>query len=561
MLNKDGSVVLVFNGQLYNYKELRKKLEEKGHTFISSSDTEVLLHYYMEFGLRCFEDFVGMWALVIYDKRKNILVTSRDRMGIKPLYCHLSRQGDLIFSSEIKAILACQPEAAEPNLLSLYRFVTRGWLDVGEQTMFDKIRQLPRGSYTVWRGTEPKETVKFWDFPTPTDQRVDPLELRSVFIQAVSDHLVSDVPIAATLSGGVDTTSIVCTIARELGRKDEISVFSVNPPKSINESRWIDDTVASNKLNHEYIVLDEIDESKALETLIDNMDEPIFSVPFLYQSLLREKIGERGFKVLLIGDGGDEIFGGYQKNHPLFVLSLLNDGEFRKALDAIKGGHQFSGMDVPNQISQLKKLRDFGTGKRTVQQFRRGYELMHGDCRLNEAEAFPDFDFPQLADLDKGKLFFQELLDRFHLDNPYHLRIEDRIAMRYGIEARPVFLDHRVIECAWTYNYSLFMQGGVSKDLMRKAMDGILTPSVQANKEKFVRPGNDSLFVYDQVAEEIRDILASRVVRESGLWSENIADLFEEDLASRNANSAFPWFRFYATQKWLKTKIYANGVR
>lgn len=557
MLGADGQVVLAFNGQIYNHPELRDELTAKGYQFRSNCDTETLLNMYLEYGLDAFARMRGMWAVTIWDRRDGTLIASRDRMGVKPLYLY-EAGSELVLASEIKAVLASRPEAGKIDDLSLRRYITRGWLDHDARTMFSRIRQLPPASVTVWRGQGRVEQRIFWRPPVPHARRHDPADIRDGFIDTVERHLQSDAPVATTLSGGLDSSSITCGLARALGRADRVHAFSIRPPDTPDESPWIDDTVAWTGIDHDYLDPEDIDIVDALDDLIERMDEPVFNSAYVYQALLRKFVSRRGYKVLLVGDGGDEVFGGYAKMLPMFQTALLRDGKRHAARRAIRGGQSLSGRTPAEQIARLKLYRDHGIGARTCQEFRRGYDLFSDDVELDDEELFPAFDHPQLEDEIEGCAFFRELLDRIRLDIPHHLRNEDRNSMAYGLEARPAFVDHELIELAWEFPYELFMENGINKRLMRRAMEGTVTPSVLSLEKKFVRPGNNTVLAYDQLAEPLQDMLHGGGGLTDGLWRDDLYKVYAQDRKDCNVDNAYPWFRFYMTQRWMKLKASAQ---
>ena len=560
MLGADGQVVLAFNGQIYNHTELRAELEAEGYRFRSNCDTETLLNMYLEYGLGAFERMRGMWAVAIWDRRDGSLIASRDRMGIKPLYIY-EANGEIVLASEIKAILATCPEAARMDHLSMRRFVTRGWLDHDERTMFADIGQLPPASITVWREGHLVERKTYWRLPRPVQTRADPTELRETFFDVVERHLQSDAPVATTLSGGLDSSSITCALARGLGMADRVHAFSIRPPDTPDESLWIDETVESLQIEHEYLDPDNVDVIQALDELLDHMDEPVFNSAYVYQSILRRHIGALGYKVLLIGDGGDEVFGGYAKLLPMFVTALLQDGKQLAARRAIQGGVSLTGRRPSEQVTRLRSYRDGCIGARTCQEFRRGYDLFSDNVLLDEEELFPEANYPQLEGLSAGAPFFRELLDRMRLDIPHHLRNEDRNSIACGVEARPAFVDHELIELAWSYPYELFMEDGINKRLMRRAMEGTVTPSVLRLRKKMVRPGNNTVLAYDQLAEPMREILQASDVTAGGMWRNDLYRLYELDRAARDPDNAYPWFRFYMTQRWFALKLAPQSQR
>ena len=554
MLSADGQVVLAFNGQIYNHLELRAELQPKGYRFQSSCDTETVLNMYLEYGLDAFERMRGMWAVTIWDRRDGSLIASRDRMGIKPLYLY-EANSEIILTSEIKAILATCPEAARIDHLSMRRYVTRGWLDHDDHTMFANISQFPPAGITVWRDGRVVARKTYWRLPRPVPTHHDLMELRETFFDVVERHLQSDARVATTLSGGLDSSSITCALARELDMAERVDAFSIQPPDTPDESPWINETVALTHINHDYVDTGDVDVIHALDELLLIMDEPVFNSSYVYQALLRRHVGAHGYKVLLIGDGGDEVFGGYAKVFPMFVTALLQEGKQLAARRAVQGGVSLTGRNPSEQVARLRLYRDSCIGARTCQEFRRGYEMFSDDISLDDEELFPETNYPQLEGLPAGAPFFRELLDRMRLDIPHHLRNEDRNSMAWGVEARPPFVDHELIEKAWSYSYEFFMEGGVNKRLMRRAMEGTVTPSVLRLEKKFVRPGNNTVLVYDQLAEPMREMLQSSDVTADGMWHNDLYQLYELDLAARNSDNAYPWFRFYMTQRWLALRV------
>jgi len=298
-----------------------------------------------------------------------------------------------------------------------------------------------------------------------------------------------------------------------------------------------------------------VDVPAAMDRMIDQMDEPVFNTAYLYQNVLREMVRAEGYKVLLVGDGGDEVFGGYAKILPMFVESLLADGACRDARTALRGGSDLTGSALDRLVMRQRLLHRAGTGRRQIQEFRRGYDIFGEDGPDIDATLFPDRPHPQLDPSIPGRAFFQELFDRFTIDIPHHLRNEDRNAMAYGLESRPVFLDHRLIELAWTYPYRLFMEGGLNKALFRRAMNGLVTPSVLELRKKFVRPGNNTVTIYDQLGDRFTEMLSGARNGLDGLLRPGLASVFEADREARDMNHAYPWFRLYCLMRWADLKL------
>ncbi|MGE0734866.1 MAG: asparagine synthase (glutamine-hydrolyzing) [Alphaproteobacteria bacterium] len=551
MLGADGRVALVFNGQIYNYLDLRRELEARGHQFRSTCDTEVVLAAYLAWGVAAFERMRGMWAIVLWDARTQTLTVSRDRLGIKPLY--LYRGKHLVFASEIKAVLALAPDA-RPNLAAVQRYVARGWLDHLPESLFDGIEHVPAASIQQWTHGRLVRDERFWSPPRPSADLRDPLALRETIQDACRRHMQSDVPVAAALSGGMDSSTIVSVLAQQ-GFADQLHTFSVRAPDIADESAWIDRTVATQGIRHEYVDIASADYGQAIDEMISMHDEPTFSAGQVNQYMMRRQLGRRGYKVLLVGDGGDEIMGGYAKCVAPYLASLIEDGDLASARAALRGGVALTGRTPREMLARLRLFFESGIGRRTVQEFRLGYELFAPHYAPDEA-LFAVPAHKQLADLPAGVHFFRELLDRIHLDFPIVLRNEDRNGMAHSIEVRPVFMDHTVIETAWRYPYRDFMQGGLNKSVLRSAMQGIVVPEVLANRKKFVRPGSATQLMYESLLERMRAMLGSALLWPE-LWRRDLAARFEADRARCDPDAAIVWMRWYQLQRWLALRIQA----
>ena len=273
MISDDGRFILVFNGEIYNAFELRKKLKDKNYSFEStSSDTEVLLKLFIEYGTEACHQLRGMFAFVVWDKRAQILYAYRDRIGIKPLYFAF-RDGQVIFGSEAKAILGYYPELRKINSESVYKYISRGWVDTDQNTFFKDIKHLLPGHYATVRKGE-FVLSKYWSLKIndPTSDSLD--EFKQEFETTIEQHLQTDVSYASTLSGGIDSSAIVTVAAGLLPSPDHLTAFSVLPEETIDESFWINGTVKHTGIKHHYVKIGEVDISRTVEKILNAHDEP-----------------------------------------------------------------------------------------------------------------------------------------------------------------------------------------------------------------------------------------------------------------------------------------------
>jgi len=351
MSTADGAVTLVFNGEIYNYIELRAELKARGRTFNSSGDTEVLLQAYCEWGVDCLPKLNGMWAFLIYDKRRQLIFGSRDRFGMKPLYRYQDARA-VLFASEIKGICASGLYGKATNWRTAARYLLKNTLDDTAETFYEGIEQVGagsafeldlRGNYREWVFWSVDEIAK-----TPPS---DPVQaFAEVFEDAVRLHMRSDTPVGVTLSGGLDSTSIMCASARVTAGNTNghrLQAFSYMPPE-FDEAEYIRETVRQTGAQLHRLETTPQGLWADLERMIHFQDEPVHAMPALIGYQLMRLASNCGLKVVLNGQGADETIGGYHNYFRDYWHTLLRAGHplaTWREIDAYvsgNGGDRFS---------------------------------------------------------------------------------------------------------------------------------------------------------------------------------------------------------------------------
>jgi asparagine synthase (glutamine-hydrolysing) len=546
MASADGNLVIAFNGEIYNHLEIRSILLKRGHIFAGRSDTETLLRAYQEYGADCVHHLRGMFVFTVWNRANRTLHVFRDRLGIKPLY--MCQHGHTtLFSSEIKAILAYAPELGRHSERAAFKYLARGWTDDTPETFYRDISAFPPASVLTLSPTE-NRVDRYWQLPCGKGRAFNLDEFRSGFTETVSLHLQSDVPLATTLSGGMDSSSITAVAARVLGSPDRLQAFSVIPPNTVDESFWIDRTVAHTGIRHSYLDL-QFDRAPALlGDVLRAQDEPFQSSSCLYQYLLRRKVREQGIKVLLVGEGGDEVLGGYRRLCYPYLQSLRLDQKPTAFEEAIYGASSFLSLERNEIDAELTRytevLQSGGSGQENVS----AYDLLapayvDANRDIVAAPAYPT------GPGNYHNPFFAHLAQHlFVRDIPYVLRMEDRNSMAHGIEARVPFLDHRFIELVFSYDYTEFMRGGSNKSMLRRAMKGYLPNEVITRKDKSPRPGNDAHLVYGPLRADVEESLAG--ASPAGWLAADAAARFRADAQTGRRETAEAWFRIYSFIRW-----------
>src|SRR2546426_5174384 len=341
MLSKDGRFVLVFNGEIYNYIEVREELADHGIAFSTDEDTEVLLQALILWGSAAFDRLNGMWALVLLDRVNGEFMLSRDRFGIKPLYTYTDERG-LFVSSEIKAILEVAGRKFQVTRSVADAFLHQGLLCTGPATFFAGIEEFPAGHLASFRlediGKKRLEPKRYWTIPPTCSSNLNECELidsvRDIFVDSVKLRLRSDVPVGVLLSGGIDSSTIAATVHHLDPSRDDIKLISAVGENGNNDEQPFIDMMANHlKRRVEKVVLD-YPSSRALEMITEASwfnDEPIGSFSTLAHYLLMKRAKDLGVTVLLSGQGADEILCGYKKYLGFYLQELISSGRLRAA--------------------------------------------------------------------------------------------------------------------------------------------------------------------------------------------------------------------------------------
>jgi asparagine synthase (glutamine-hydrolysing) len=522
MVSDDGKLILVFNGEIFNYLELRRELQALGHRFRSTGDTEVLLHAYEEWGQDCLPRLNGMWAFVIYDERRNRIFGSRDRFGIKPLYYYRHRDC-FLFGSEIKAILASGLYPNTPNWNVIAEFLLQGRLDESANTFYDGIHQVPPGTVFELDLEGCMNTWRYWSLDEIQVEETDhPVQsYADLFEDSVRLHMRSDVPVGVCLSGGLDSTSIICSAARLWnGSRQPLLAFSYNA-KEFDESRYIADTIRQTGAQLISLRTDPVQLWDGLNRVLSFHDEPVHSMTALVGFELMGLAAANGVKVVLNGQGSDEVIAGYSNFFTDYWYTLLQNGDLRAAWQQIaQYGAAHGGNSAALFVGALRRLI-----QNQVCQYR-AYQRAAYWTRQRAAK--------------REQWFTRELSDHLYVEQdgptdwtldaklkraveltplPLFLRVEDRNSMAHSLEARLPFLDYRLVSLAFSLSVRWKMRGPWNKYVLREAMRQRIPESVRTRVDKMGFPVPAKGWFANALYERAQDLIASQDVRERGIYN------------------------------------------
>jgi asparagine synthase (glutamine-hydrolysing) len=482
--SKDGTCCVTWNGEIYNYVELREKLEGLGRRFFTRSDTEVLLAAYQEWGTGCFEQFIGFWALALFDAEKRSVLLARDRIGKAPLYIYSTSSG-MYWASEIRALRSIVPSPDwTVREQSAADFLRWGIRDIAGSTFFNEVHTFPSASY-VWVREAAMEPVSFWRL---ADERlglndISPDEaaevVRTTLMDAVRIRLRADVPVGVQVSGGLDSSSILALTAGLTDRVDAYTVSFPNP--EANEEPYARAVAEMYGSTVDYHVLSPplTDPLERLGDFVGLMGEPFHSPNQLTNHAIWEAIRSHGLRGVLYGAGGDEVFLGYpgQYAHPN-IRWLIRRG---RLLSALREFRRF-----PTRYSK-STLKDW-----VVRGLLTAYPPTEGwiQRRSLPPQIDPCYSFRERVPMSRPPSEL-EARQRANMDTwliPYWTRIDNQNSMGVPVELRCPFLDHRVVELGFRLPVEYFIQDGWTKWILRVALNDDLPESVAWRREKMGFP-------------------------------------------------------------------------
>ncbi len=558
--NEDNTIWLVFNGEIYNYKEIHARLEQRGHQFITKSDTEVIVHAYEEYGDHCAEHFNGMFAFALWDAPRRKLYVARDHIGIKPMYYWLG-EGRLVFGSELKALLAHPevPRAIDP--IALDHFLTLEYIPA-PRTIFKDIYKLPPGHRMIFQDGN-LHVEQYWDVPmieTPADEGECVERLAEMIDDAVRLQLMSDVPLGAFLSGGIDSSTVVASMSA--ATSIPVKTFSIGfGDPTYNELPYARAVAKRFGTDHyeEYL---EPDIVELAERLVGNLDEP-FGDFSIFSTYLVSEVARRKVKVVLSGDGGDELFGGYDTyvaqnmdRYYRWLPAPLRRQVLPAVLDAVP--------PQPAKKGLINKTKRFVEGARLPGALQHTRWMMFLD-RQSKAELYnPDL-FKQVngnsADQVMEKYFqrmagFDPLAQQQYVDIKTYLADDilvkvDRMSMAVSLEARVPLLDYRIVEFAVNLPARMKLSRGQTKRILRKAVANRLPEEILSKpKEGFSIPLKH--WLRGPLKPMMIELLSQESLRKRAYFEPDTVSRWMGDHLARNANHSHRLWALMVFELWQR---------
>lgn len=553
IFNEDRSIWLVFNGEIYNFPELRRELEQRGHRFYTESDTEVIVHLYEEHGADCVQKLRGMFAFALYDERRRRLLLARDRLGIKPLHYAVAN-GRLFFGSEIKAILAVAPELAEPDSSALLQYFYFGYVP-DPLTAFSAIKKLPPGHILEFE--KGNITIRqYWDFPkygthSPSSEEECLEHLEHLLAEAVRIRLISDVPLGALLSGGTDSSTVVALMAR--AASGPVKTFAIGFQQAdFNEAPYARVVAQRFGTEHHELILDP-DVVQTVETLTRTLEEPFGDssmLPTYYVSCL----ARRHVTVALSGDGGDEAFAGYDRyrmhlrDRSLEWMPQSTRNFYRKHIHGLVP-YKVPGRNLAYSIS-LPWQERYIEGV-SLKPFQREMSLLSEDfAKAGEDDAFAQFrDYLKRAPSDDALGCVLYLDSKTYLPGDILTKV-DRMSMASSLEARVPILDHVFLEWVTGLAPQSKLRGRDQKYLLKKLAERLGVPKevLHRPKQGFALPLRH--WMRNELKELIITALTERRTMQRGYFNpEGVRRILDEHFEGRRDHSPRIW-RLLMLELW-----------
>lgn len=558
MCNEDQTIWIIYNGEIYNFPELRTMLKDRGHIFKSCTDTEVIIHLYEEKGDECVKYLNGMFAFAIYDKRTKKIFLARDRLGIKPLY-YTSFGGNLIFASEIKAMLKLKRVQKEVDMESLDKYMSFLWVP-DPKTMFKNIYKLPPGHCLTYKDNN-IYIKEYWDLRFQEKEMSEKAWVENIldkFEDIVRKHLISDVPLGIFLSGGVDSSAILAFMRKISGSspKSYTTIFrrqDVRMTGSEDDSKYARSVAKLFKSDHTEIELCP-DMVKLLPKIIYHMDEPVSDVSAIPTYLICQAAKEK-LKVLLSGMGGDEIFAGYSWDLGSKLLDIYTKSNkpFNNEMNVLS--RLFLNDTRSQFLRKVRKFIDVAKGRNGLLGFRTYITEFQKDnlyterlkkCAENTYDAHMGY-MNKVADKD---MMTQMLyLDIKTFLPCLNLAYTDKMSMASSVEVRVPFLDHEFVELTASVPGKLKIKGIQQKYIYKKALKTILPKSIlYRNKRGFGAPVNAWIKDMKPI---IDDALSKKVIEKRGYFNYN----FIEQIKKTGEHNWMNIWQLVVLELWHRTFI------
>ncbi|MFA6662676.1 MAG: asparagine synthase (glutamine-hydrolyzing) [Bacilli bacterium] len=567
MCSPDRRYWIVYNGEIYNYQELRLELETYGYRFTSKSDTEVLLAAYMHWGRDCLHRLNGMWAFVIYDTHEQILFISRDRFGVKPLYYWFSPEGFLAMASEIKAFTVLPGWNPRVNGPRVYDYLVSNLLDHTSETLFAGVYQIRGGEAAEFRMSDLDTALPIYRW-----YHLDPQQFTGTFDEAVADfkqllqdsvrlRLRSDVPGGSCLSGGLDSSSIVC-LANDLLREEQKEGFqktfsACSDVKQYDEREYAEEVVDAQDIEAHYTYPSFEKLIEDLDEIVWYQDEPFKTTSIYAQWLVFELAADHGVKVLLDGQGADEQLCGYQWFFGCRYADHFHNmklGLLWRDIRAVKSRHGFSELRslsmmgyylLPPSVRQI--MKPYATADQARPSWIRTDLLSahNGSTRRagRSSPARPGSSFTTTQSIALDQMLRVSL--------PSLLHWEDRNSMAHSVESRVPFLDYRLVEYVMSLPEEYRIHEGVTKRVLREAMTGILPERVRMRMDKMGFYTAEEHWLRHEDPEIFRQLLREAVQDSQGVLTREVLDKLDSMLTGEEPVSALVW-RWLIFGRWMR---------
>ena len=567
---------VTFNGEIYNHLELRRELERRGHAFKTKSDTETIVHAYEEYGPACVEHLRGMFAFAVWDERERTLFLARDRAGKKPLYYALTARGAFVFGSELKSLLEHPEVGREINPEALNAFLTFGYVP-DPLSIFRGVHKLPPGSGLVFKpGGQPK-VEQYWDFPyeqardgkeaadgagaraaSSTAVRAEDYlaELRALLDESVRIRLMSEVPLGAFLSGGVDSSTVVGLMARHSARP--VKTFSIGfREDSFDELKYARLAARHFATDHHEFVVTAEQVCSTVDDLIWHLDEP-FADSSALPTYMVSRLARAHVTVALSGDGGDELFAGYTRyvvdrrrgafaRLPAFVRRGLMRPLSRRLPHGAPGRNYLANVSLDPLERYVDSLSTFtGLNKPLLysEEFRRRLGLNGTDPATESFRARA----ARVAGLLDALLYLDS---KTYLPGDILVKV-DRMSMAVSLETRAPLLDHKLIEFVCRVPAALKLNGTETKSIFKRAVAGLVPDELlHRPKQGFGVPVNQ--WINDELRGYIRDTLTDARTRQRGYFDETYVDLLLDEHARKRRDHSAQLWSLFVLELWHRT--------